>query len=277
MSINLRYCVVGLGLLSILLPSQPCLAADPAKPPIRVNGAAMASDQVQLCANEFMAANPTLNVVVTGSSAGKGFEALLEGTADIALASRLILPNEFEKATSKGINLANKQIGNAGMAVVTSPKNPLNEMTMDQLKQIFLAERRNWKELGGPDLPIRCITRRVPESGGAVLFMEKVLHNSPYGPTTVFADSWSAIMKICAAADDLPIGMGPVFIVRGEVKIIAIKKDQASVGIKPTVETLKDKSYPIIDPIFMYWDKRTENQDIQRFIDFCADKGLKAN
>ena len=276
MSKNQRYPLVGVGLLLLVLLCMPCMGSGPARPPIIVNGAGMASDQVQLWAKEFMEANPGLSIVVTGSSAGRGFAAFIEGTADVALASRLMLPDEYEKAAGKGIKLANKLIGHSGMAIVMSPKNPVDELTLDQLKQIFLGELRNWKELGGPDIPIRCLTRRVPESGGAMYFMERVLRNRPYGPTTVFAETWGTIMKICATADDLAIGMGPVFIVRGEVKVMAVKKDQASPGVRPNVDTLRDQSYPLINPIYLYWDKHKENADTLRFVDFCAQKGLKA-
>ena len=100
----------------------PVLGADTAaKPALRVNGAAMASDQVQKWASSFMQANPEAKVLVIGSSAGNGFEALLEGNADMALASRAISAEEQKKASAKGLVLTNKLIGHSGMAVMTNP------------------------------------------------------------------------------------------------------------------------------------------------------------
>src|SRR5208283_1210236 len=139
-----------------------------AKTALRVNGAAMVSDQVQKWANSFMQAHPEANVLVIGSSAGKGLEALFEGNADIALASRAISAEEQKKASAKGLALANKLIGYSGMAVMTNPKNTINELTLEQLRKVFTGEYTNWKQVGGPDAQIRTLTRRIPESGGAV-------------------------------------------------------------------------------------------------------------
>ena len=201
--------IIGFALAAMAVPAS--FAQDTTKKALRVNGAAMASDQVLMWAEEFMQANPDIRIVVTGSSAGKGFDDLFEGNADLAMASRIISPDEQKKAAAKGLKLENKLIGYSGMAVMTSPKNPINELTLDQLRRIFTGEYTNWKQAGGPDVPIRPLTRRIPESGGAVFFMQEVLHNQPYGAATVMADSWTAIVKVCTTANDLPIGIGPAF------------------------------------------------------------------
>ncbi len=225
----------------------PVLSADTAaKTALRVNGAAMASDQVQKWANAFMQANPEANVLVIGSSAGKGFEALFEGNADIALASRAISAEEQKKASDKGLVLANKLIGYSGMAVMTNPKNTINELTLEQLRKVFTGEYTNWNQVGGPDAQIRTLTRRIPESGGAVFFMQEVLQNKAYGSTTVFAESWNSIVQVCSAANDLPIGIGPALIAKSQIKLLGIKSDENSPAVKPSADALKDGSYPII-------------------------------
>lgn len=274
MRIERKVFVVGLMILSVLAFFSVCSAQD-TKKALRVNGAAMGSDQVLIWANEFMAANPGVNIVVTGSSAGKGFESLFEGLADVALASRVISPEEQKKATAKGMKLANKLIGYSGLAIVTCSSNPINELTLEQLRQIFSGEQTSWKAVGGPDSPIRCLTRRVPESGGAVFFMEEVMHNQPYGKTTTFVESWGTIMKICSTAKDIPIGIGPAIIVKGDVKMLGVKQDDNFAGVKPSDETVKNRSYPIVNPIRVYWDSRTEDERAKKFIDYCAEKGLQ--
>jgi phosphate transport system substrate-binding protein len=201
---------------------------------LRVNGAGMAWDQVQLWADAFMQANPDIRVMVIGSSAGKGFEALFEGNSELALASRVISAEEQKKATAKGVKLTNRLIGYSGMAVMTNPRNPINELTLEQLRQIFTGEFTNWKQVGGPDAPIRCLTRRISESGGAMFFMEEVLHNQPYGPSTVIAENWTSIVKVCSVANDLPIGIGPALIAKGGIKVLGVKLDDHSPGIKPS-------------------------------------------
>jgi phosphate transport system substrate-binding protein len=165
---------------------------------------------------------------VIGSSAAKGFVSLLEGQSDIALASRLITAAEQKAAEDKGLKLADRPIGYAGVAVYTSPRNPINELTMDQLGRVFTGQLDNWKQLGGPDSPIRCLTRRMAESGAVVFFSEKVLNKEPFSKNTVFAENWSTILKSCATAQDMPIGIGIGPVPIGEntsgAKMLAIKK-----------------------------------------------------
>jgi phosphate transport system substrate-binding protein len=244
---------------------------------LRVNGAVMGSHEVQMWAEAFMQTNPDVRIVVTGSSAGKGFNDLLEGNADMAMASRVISPDEQKKAAAKGLKFENKLIGYSGMAVMTSPKNPINELTLDQLRRIFTGEYTNWKQVGGPDAPIRSLTRRIPESGGAVFFMQEVLHNQPYSAATVMADSWTAIVKVCTTATDLPIGIAPALAEKGAIKVLAIKQDENTPAVVPSAESLKEKSYPIINSIRLYWDSQSPDERIKKFVDFCSSKGLQNN
>jgi phosphate transport system substrate-binding protein len=244
---------------------------------LRVNGAAMASDLVAQWAKIFHAENPGINVLVVGSSAGKGFDSLFEKRAEIALASRLITPAEAKIAESKNLKLANRLIGNAGMAIYTSPENPVNELTMEQLRKIFTGDCTNWKEVGGPDQPIRCFTRRVPESGGAAFFQDTVLKKAPYSSSTIRAESWGSILKICATAKDFPIGIGPVPVngTSGGAKVLGVKLDENSPAVIPSEETLKKKTYPILLPFYMYWDADTKDKRVTEFVDFCEQKGVR--
>ena len=246
-----------------------------AKRIVRVNGAGMASEQVQKWAEAFTTSHPDISVVVVGSSAGKGFETLFAGNADLALASRLINTAEQDKAKDKGFRLDSRLIGSAGMAIVTTKRNPVNELTLDQLKKIFTGEFNNWSQVGGPDEPIRCLARRIPQSGGAVFFMKTVLKNHPYAKTVVFTESWGSIAKVCEACKDVPIGIAPRMLAeRSAVKIIRVKRDDQSEGILPTEKTMQAKTYPIIVPIRLYWDTKTEDDSVLKFVDYCEKKGL---
>jgi phosphate transport system substrate-binding protein len=264
-----------IGLLTIMTFAS--FAQDTSRIAIRVNGAATSSDQVELWARSFMDATPAARIVVTGTSAGKGFESFLDKNADIVIATRPISPQEEKKAMDQGMRLGERSIGYSGLAVITSPKNPVSELTMTQLRKIFSGEYTSWKEVGGPDSPIRCFTRRVPESGAAVFFQDKVLEKQPYGSTTTMADGWGTIMKVCAAANDLPIGIAPVIpalAAADKIRVLGVKEDANSSAVKPSEETLKNKSYPIFLAFRFYWDDNTVSAQSKKFIDFCASKGL---
>lgn len=243
---------------------------------LRVNGAAMASNLVQKWAEAYMKANPQVAVIVTGSSAGQGFRDLLNNTADIALTTRLILPSEERDAAEKGMKLAHLQVGYAGMAIFTSRKNPLSSLTMDQLKKVFTGEIASWKEVGGPDLPIRRLTRKIPDSGGAVFFWEKVVEKEPFAKDTVMCESFSTILKVCATAQDIPIGIGPVPVNGNNsgAKMLAISREAGSPPISPGESTLANKSYPIILPFYLYWNSQTQDARVKPFVDYCVQVGL---
>jgi len=126
---------VFLGLLALVFVSSS-VAQESGKTVIKVNGAGMASDQVDKWAKSFMESNPGTQILVIGSSAGKGFQALLDGTAEIAVMSRDIGPSERTNASEKGIKLVDRPIGQAAIALITHPRNPINQLTLEQVRKM---------------------------------------------------------------------------------------------------------------------------------------------
>jgi phosphate transport system substrate-binding protein len=271
-SVGLAFAVIMLFQVLLVVPdSEP---QDKTQAAIKVNGAAMAANDVELWTKSFMDSNPDVKVVVSGTSAGKGFQALLEGQADLALMSREVSEEEQKKAAAKGLKFTSKLIGYSGLAVITSPRNPVNELTFEQLKKIYLGEYTNWKQVGGPDAAIRYLTRRVPESGGAVFFQQEVLHKEPFGPNAAFTENWTSIARICSSATDFPIGIVPAVLAKEGVKVLALKKDENSAAVAASPATVKDKSYPLIVPITIFWNSESRDARIEKVVNFYAATGL---
>ncbi len=267
---------MSLGMALVLLaPTLVALsgAQETAKRIVRVTGAAMSSDQVNIWAQKFNEANPDIAVTVVGSSAGKGFQSLVDGAAEIAMMSRAIRPEERKKAEEKGLQLAERPIGYAGIAVITTSRNPVSELTFEQVRKLYTGEFDNWNKVGGPDEPVRYLSRRVPASGGAVFFQEQVMRNEPHGPNIVFTDSWEAILKVCTVAKDLPIGIVPATRNRSEVKTFRIKRDDQSQAVLPTEEDIKSQTYPIVLLFTFAWDGKSKEPAIVKFVDFCQSRG----
>ena len=149
------------------------IGQDSAKKILRVNGAGMASDQVEKWAKQFNAKTPNVSVTVIVSSAQRGFRSLLDGTSDIAMMSREIMPDERKEAAEKGLQIAENPVGHAAISLITHPRNSVNELTLDQLRKLYTGEYDNWKSVGGPDEPVHCLSRRVPESGGGCILPGK--------------------------------------------------------------------------------------------------------
>jgi phosphate transport system substrate-binding protein len=249
------------------------VAQENGKKTLRVNGAAMASDQVDRWAKQFMEANPDIRIVVVGSSAGRGFQSLLDGNSEIAMMSRDIRAEERKKATDKGFKLVERPIGQAGIAVITHSRNPLTEVTVAQLKSIYTGEYDNWKQLGGPDEPVRCLTRRIPESGGAVFFHDTVVKGAPFGPKAVMTETWDAILKVCTTAQDLPIGIVPHTRNLNAVKVLAVKGDDKASSVLPKDENIKNHTYPISLTFSFVWNEASNDPAITKFADFCKSQG----
>jgi phosphate transport system substrate-binding protein len=263
---------LGMALL-LLCTVQPLWAQEKGKQVLRVNGAGMSSDLVDKWSKKFAEANPDVSVIVVGSSAGKGFQALLNGAADIAMMSRAISASEKKAAVDKGVKLAEKQIGYAALALVTSPRNPVGELSLDQVKKLYTGEYSNWNQVGGPDSPVRCLSRRIPESGGAVFFWNKVLNSEPFGKGIVFTESWETIVKICGSGQDLPIGIVPQTRNLSSVKVLAVKKTEEEAAVLPKEESINSGSYPIILPFSFAWDERSEGPALKKFVDYCRTQG----
>jgi phosphate transport system substrate-binding protein len=240
---------------------------------LMVNGAGMASDQVEKWAKQFMEKTPEVFIMVIVSNAQRGFQSLLDDTADIAMMSRDIMPNEREEAAEKGLQIAESAVGLAAVSVITHPRNPLNELTLDQLKKLYSGEYDNWKSVGGPDEPVKCLSRRVPESGGALFFQERVLGGKPFGAKTVFVDRWYSIIKICAEGKYLPIGIIPHTRDTNGVKVLRIKRDVESPAVAPSEENIRNQVYPIVLSYSFVWNARSEDPAVKSFVDFCKGQG----
>jgi len=136
----------------------------------------------QRWAEEFMKKNPKSVIQVTGGGSGTGISALINGTTDICEASRSMKDAEKKQLAEKaGAPPIETVVAKDGLSVYVNDSNPLNELTMAQLKAIFTGKVTSWKEVGGPDAKIIPYSREN-SSGTYVFFKEHVLENADYTP-----------------------------------------------------------------------------------------------
>ena len=141
---------------------------------IQIKGSDTMVNLSQAWAEAFNAAHPHINIAVTGGGSGTGINSLISRTCHIAQCSRLIEPREAEKAHSSGVDPVSFMVGLDGIAIIVHPDNPVKNLTLDQLRDIFIRNVRNWKELGGEDKQIVILSREV-NSGTHLFFKEQVL------------------------------------------------------------------------------------------------------
>ncbi len=141
---------------------------------LQIKGSDTLINLVQKLAESFMEENPGEYIAVTGGGSGTGIAALMNGKCDIANASRLMKAKEVAQASDQGINAKRVVIAMDGLSVITNPNNPIAQLTIDQIGQIFRGEVTNWSEVGGDNVSITLYGRQS-NSGTFVFFRDAVL------------------------------------------------------------------------------------------------------
>jgi phosphate transport system substrate-binding protein len=218
----------------------------------------------QKWAELYMKKNPGTSIQVTGGGSGVGLAALINGSTDIANSSRPIKPAEMEKLKARYSTLG-VQIPCAkdGLTVFINKTNPVSELTIKQIGKIFSGEITNWKQVGGPDAPIKLYGRE--SSSGTFEFFKDHVVKTDFDPSLQSLPGTAAIVN-AVKKDKNSIGYGGAAYAEG-VKDCKVKKDDKSAGVLPTAATVKNNTYPITRYLYMYL-KSKPTGDTKAFIDW---------
>jgi len=208
----------------------------------------------QRWAEAFMAENPGAVVEVTGGGSGVGIKALIDGSTDVCNASRPMKDEEIKEAAGKGVNPLEIRVALDGIAIIVHKDNPVNELTMAQLGDIYVKDgkSKDWKRVGGKAGKIMCYGRQS-SSGTYDYFKEHVLAKKDYRPD-VQELTGTALLCDAVAKDKNGIayvGVGYAM-KRTDVKILALKKDDKAPAVKPEPAAVADNSYPLSRYLFNY-------------------------
>jgi phosphate transport system substrate-binding protein len=156
-----------------------------------------------------------------------------------------------------------------GIAVVVNPKNPIKELNMQQLAQIFTGVTTQWNQLGGFDEEILVFSRES-SSGTYVFFQEHVLKNKDYTPKAKLMPATSAIIESVSSDKGAIgyVGLGYALAAGDKVKILAVKADSNSPAVIPSDQTVINGSYPVARPLYLYVSNKA-SQNATAFVDFC--------
>lgn len=228
-----------------------------------------------LWAEDFMKANPEVSIAVSGPGSGVGIAALIDGTTDIAQASRPMKSSEYDQARAKGRDPVEITVAMDALSVVVHPSNPVNELTIAQLSGIFSGRITNWNEVGGKDATIVALSRDT-NSGTHVFFKEHVVQMQgtdkedktlEYGPKVLLLPSTKEGVEEVAGNENAVFYPGLGYLT-DEVKPLAIKATPDSPGVLPSVETAQDGSYPISRGLYYYTDGEPAGI-IKAYVDYC--------
>lgn len=258
---------------------------------IQVRGSDTIVNLAQAWAADFMEENPQASVAVTGGGSGVGIESLLNGTADIATASREIKESEVAQAVRSGVEPVEFTVALDGIAVVVHPSNPIGQLTIDQLSAIFTERTTNWKELGWRDAPIVVLSRES-NSGTHAFFKEEVVRRgdpesmAQFGPGVLLMPSSQGIADEVSKNPNA-IGYYGIGYLSPQQKPIAIAAEAGERAVPPALETVLDGDYPLARPLYLYTNGRPagvtaefirfalsdEGQDVVEEIGFVPVKG----
>ncbi len=207
-------------------------------------------------AEKYQDEHADVSISVTGGGSGTGIAALINKTVDIANASRKIKPEEITQAKANGVDPVEHVIALDAIAVIVNPENPISQLTLQQISDIYSGKINNWKELGGDDRPIVRLSRET-NSGTHVYFLETVLRLGQKDNKTLFSMDTLLLPSsegIVAELRQNPnaIGYDGLGYVPKDLKMIAIAKQVGDPYVLPSIETVKDKSYPIARELYMY-------------------------
>ncbi|MFL7870403.1 MAG: phosphate ABC transporter substrate-binding protein [Anaerolineales bacterium] len=200
---------------------------------------------------------PDVSIAVTGGGSGTGIAALINNTVDIANASREMKEDEKAAALKNGIEPVEHVVAIDALAIIVNLENPVSELTIDQLADMYTGRINNWSEVGGNDAPIILLSRET-NSGTHVYFLEEVVREGDSENTDIFAPDTLLMPSSVGITSEIrrnpnAIGYDGLGYVDAEhEKIIAVAADSDSEFIMPSVESASDGSYPLARNLYMY-------------------------
>jgi phosphate transport system substrate-binding protein len=191
-----------------------------------------------------------VTIQVTGGGSGTGISALINGTTDICDASRPMKKSEREKLKQR-FNTLGVEIKAAkdGLAVYVNDANPIQELTLQQIKGIYTGQISNWKQVGGPDAKI-ILYSRENNSGTYVYFKDNVLDGEDFAASTQNMPGTAAVVN-AVAKDKNGIGYGGAAYGKG-IKFLKVKKDANATAYELNAENVKIGDYPITRYLYLY-------------------------
>ena len=227
----------------------------------------------------FMKSHPEITINFwKGSSIEGGIPALLQGATDVAMSSRRISPQEIQTAVGQGKEFVERFVGYGGIVIVTDSSNPVNSLTVEQMRKILKGDYTRWNQVGGNNEPIKVFSVG-PRHPGTLIFIEQdFLGDAPITDKAIVVEDFPTVMKKVAAT---PGGTGYVRVRDAfessaarevAIKILEIKQSAASAAVMPSRAHVGDGSYPLRRPYFLYFDSKA-SPAVRKYAIFIVEKG----
>ena len=261
---TLKPIVAGLVGAAVLFVSIGVSAAD--RVLIQNKGSDTLVNVAQAWAEHYKDVNTDVAVAVSGGGSGTGIAAMINGTVDIANASRKMKEKELKKAKSSGQNPVEHVVGYDALAVFMHHDNPAESLSIDQLAQVFGrgGSATKWSDLNlkvpGCDSDEIVVVSRQNNSGTYAYFKKAVLKTAAQKGTITKGSFRQGTLDMHGSKDvvDLvektpcAIGYSGLAYTTDHVKMACVAQETGGACVSPSVATASDKTYPIARPLFMY-------------------------
>src|SRR5512135_850548 len=219
----------------------------------------------QRWAETYMGEHPGTRIQVTGGGSGTGIAALINGGTDICEASRPMKDKEREQVRARhGKDVKEIPVALDGVAIYVNQSSPIQSLSEPQIKGIYTGKITNWRDVGGQDQKIVAYSREN-NSGTYVFFKEHVLNNEDFARDIQTLPGTAAVVN-AVSKDPASIGYGGIAYATG-IRALAVKADDASEAIKPSMESVRNGQYPLSRSLFFYTIGEPEGE-VKAFIDW---------
>jgi phosphate transport system substrate-binding protein len=218
---------------------------------ITVAGSTSVEPFAELLAEEYMIRHPTSHIYVQGGGSTAGIEAVRSKAAHIGMSSRSLMGEET--------NLYSVTIARDAIAVIVHPTNPVSDLSLIQIRQVFSGNIRNWSAVGGPSHPIVLVTREEG-SGTREAFQKMVMEKEEISLEALVQDSNGAIRQV-VSSDPNAIGYISLGLVNEKVKALAIS------GVEPNLKNIVYRRYLLVRPFLFVFSGRPDGE-ASSFLEF---------
>ncbi|MDG0842395.1 PstS family phosphate ABC transporter substrate-binding protein [Staphylococcus equorum] len=247
---------------------------------VKGDGSSTVGPIIEKLNEKFAKENSDVTVSSGTSGTGGGFEKFISGNTDFSNASRPIKDEEKKKLEDKGIKYNEFEVAKDGVTITVNKENDfVDELTKDQLKDIYSGEAKSWKDVN-PEWPDKEIKAFSPDQshGTYDFFTEEVMDD---GDIKAEKNADTNVIVQSVQKNEQGIGyFGYNFYEQNKDKLKEVKiKDDSGEVTKPTKESIQDGSYALSRPLFIYTNEKKlkENEGFQDFMNFIfEDKGKSA-
>jgi phosphate transport system substrate-binding protein len=227
-----------------------------AKGTLKIAGSTTVLPLAQLWAEEYMGKNPDASISVSGGGTGTGISMLLNGTCDIANASREASFKELDTAKSRNSKLNEVKLARDGLAIIVHPGNNVKNLTLAQLEGIYSGKFSTWRDVGGNSNKAIVVVGRDSSSGTYGFFQEAVLHKGAYRKDTLAQASNAAVAQAVSQSQDAIGYVGMAYAEEFEkqhrVSAVSISRKKGDPGMVPSAKTVMTGEYPLFRYLYAY-------------------------